>query len=70
MSLQEQIADRLKQVGVSRYKLAKDTGINESQLSRFFNGKINLSFERITQIAEYLECEIKLVPMQEESHEN
>ena len=61
MSIQEQIDRILKDKGISRYQLAKDTGINESQLSRFFSGKVNLSYDKIEQIAVYLNCEIRLI---------
>lgn len=62
MNLQQQIDYTLKEKGISRYQLAKDTGINESQLSRFFREKINLSYDKIMIIAEYLDCDIILIP--------
>lgn len=62
MNIQEQISNILKQKKISRYQLAKDTGINESQLSRFFLGKTNLSYDKIKIIVEYLDFDIILIP--------
>lgn len=62
MNIQEQISNILKQKKISRYQLAKDTGINESQLSRFFSGKTNLSYDKIKIIVEYLDFDIILIP--------
>ncbi len=62
MKLQQQIDEILKEKGISRYQLSKDTGINESQISRFFREKVNLSLENILMIVEYLECDLQLVP--------
>lgn len=62
MNLQQQIDSMLKEKGISRYQLAKETGINESQLSRFFREKTNLSYDKIMVIAEYLDCDILLIP--------
>lgn len=64
MNIQEQIDRILKDKGISRYQLAKDTGINESQLSRFFSGKVNLSYDKIELITVYLNCEIRLTPQE------
>lgn len=63
MNLQKQINDILTEKRISKYQLAKDTGINESQLSRFFNHKTNLSYANIELIVKYLDYEIKLIPI-------
>ena len=56
------ISDRIRQAiessDVSRYAIAKATGIEESALSRFVNGKRGLSMEAIDTVAEYLGLEL------------
>lgn len=49
-----------KAKGMSRYRLAQLTGINESTLLRYENGDIKkASFENIIKICEALEIDIK-----------
>lgn len=65
MNIQQQLDTILKEKKISRYQLAKDTGINESQLSRFFSGKVNLSYDKIELITQYLKYDIVLIPKKE-----
>ena len=51
----------LKREGVTAYQLWKDLGIDQGQLSKFFNGKVNISLKMIEQIADYLGYDILLV---------
>jgi len=44
------------------YRIAKDTGISESQLSLFMNGKRRLSVETLERLAAYLGLEVTLRP--------
>jgi transcriptional regulator with XRE-family HTH domain len=37
----------LKREGVTAYRLWKDLGIHQSQLSKFFHGKVNISLEML-----------------------
>ena len=43
---------------VSRYRIAKDTGISQPQLSRLMGGKAGLSIEALERLADYLGLEI------------
>ncbi len=43
---------------VSRYRIAKDTGINQSMLSRFVRGERGLDGSSIDTLAEYLRLEL------------
>jgi len=45
------------------YRIAKDTGISESQLSLFMNGKRRLSVETLERLAAYLGLQVTLRPM-------
>ena len=46
---------------VTAYRLSKDLGIDEGQLSRFLNSKINISLKKLEQIANYLSYDIEFV---------
>jgi transcriptional regulator with XRE-family HTH domain len=51
----------LKREKVSVYRLWKDLGIDQGQISRFFHGKQGLSMDKIEQIADYLDYDIVFV---------
>jgi len=51
----------LKREGVSAYRLWKDLGIDQGELSRFFHGKQNISVPKLEQIADYLGYDIEFV---------
>lgn len=59
------MGNRLKEVlereGVTAYRLWKDLGIDQGQLSKFFSGKVNISLEMLEQIARYLGYDLVLV---------
>ena len=46
---------------VTAYRLSKDFGIDQAQLSRFFHGKPGLSLKMLEQIADYLGYDIEFV---------
>jgi len=58
MKNMSQICDKLRQAiqkgPKSRYRLWQETGIEQSQLSRFMAGKTGLSIEHIEQLAKAL----------------
>ena len=51
----------LKREGVTAYRLWKDLGIDQGQLSKFFSGKVNISLELLERIADYLNYDVVLV---------
>jgi transcriptional regulator with XRE-family HTH domain len=51
----------LKKERVSRYRLWKELGIDQGQLSKFFSGKVNISLEMLEQITGYLGYDLVLV---------
>ncbi|MBN2180137.1 MAG: helix-turn-helix transcriptional regulator [Deltaproteobacteria bacterium] len=59
------VANRLREIlkreKVTAYRLSKDLGIDESQLSKFLGGKVNISLRKLEQIADYLGYDIQLV---------
>ena len=60
--LSEQLRDAVRNAGVSRYRIAQDTGITEGQLCRFVHGQSRLTLDTIDVLAEYLKLDI--VPRQ------
>lgn len=51
----------LKREGVTAYRLWKDLGIDQGEMSRFFHGKQNISLEMLEQIAGHLGYDLVLV---------
>ena len=55
-------SDRLRaaieQAGVTRYQIAKDTGVDQATLSRFVVSGRGLSIEAVDKLCEYLDLEI------------
>jgi transcriptional regulator with XRE-family HTH domain len=56
--LTDQIRQAIENCGVSRYEIAKHTGIDESALAKFFNGHRGLSMEALNALGEFLDLEI------------
>jgi DNA transposition AAA+ family ATPase len=56
--LTDQIRQAISDSGISRYRIANDTGIDESALAKFFNGHRGLSMEAMNALGEYLELRI------------
>jgi hypothetical protein len=44
--------------GLTRYRIAKDTGIDEAALMRFVRGETSLRLDRADVLAEYLGLEL------------
>jgi transcriptional regulator with XRE-family HTH domain len=58
----ERLSERLRQfiatAGVSRYRISKDTGLDQGLLSHFVHGRRRLSQDAIDTLAEYLGLEL------------
>ena len=54
----DQLRDEILNAEISRYRLAKETGLSEAALSRFVNGVCNLSLGSINKVSEVLGLEI------------
>ncbi len=48
----------------TRYRIAKDTGISQPQLSRLMSGERGLSIDALETLADYLGLEITMRPKQ------
>ena len=56
--LSDQLRDAIDRCGLSRYRIWKETGIPESNLSRFMSGAGGLSMESVDLIAELLRIQL------------
>ena len=58
------LADQLRQAiddsGLTRYQIARATGIDESALAKFYNGHRGLSMDALNALGEFLELSIIL----------
>ncbi len=58
----DQIRDAIRTAEKSRYRIAKETAISESQLSRLMSGEAGLSVEALERLADSLGLEITIRP--------
>lgn len=62
MALLEDIRTAIKASGVSRYRIAADTGIPESSLCRLMDGTRGLSSASLERLTEYLGLKVVTDP--------
>jgi len=55
LKFSEQIRRAIAESGVSRYEISKRTGIEQSVLSRFMNGRVGFTLETLDALADYLQ---------------
>lgn len=58
--LTDQVRQAIDDSGLTRYQIAKETGIDESALAKFYNGHRGLSMEALNSLGEFLELKIVL----------
>ena len=58
--LTDQLRDAIDDCGLTRYQIAKATGIDESALAKFYNGRRGLSMKALDALGEFLELTITL----------
>ena len=46
------------EAGVTRYRISKETGVEQSALSRFVHGKVGLDLSSVDKLAAYLGLEL------------
>jgi transcriptional regulator with XRE-family HTH domain len=56
--LTDQIRQAIDESGLTRYRIAKETGIDESALAKFYNGHRGLSMDALNALGDYLELTI------------
>ena len=58
--LTDQLRQAIDDSGMTRYRIAKETGISESALAQFHNGHRGLSMEALNALGEFLQLTIHL----------
>ena len=56
----DQLRQAIDDSGLTRYRIAKETGISESALAQFYNGHRGLSMEALNALGEFLQLKIML----------
>lgn len=57
-TVSEALRDAIEAAGMSRYRICKETGVEESALSRFVHGTRSLDLASVDKIAAYLGLEL------------
>jgi transcriptional regulator with XRE-family HTH domain len=58
--LTDQLRQAIDDSGLTRYRIAKETGIGESALAQFYNGHRGLSIQALNALGEFLQLRITL----------
>jgi transcriptional regulator with XRE-family HTH domain len=58
--LTDQLRQAIDDSGLTRYRIAQETGISESALAQFYNGHRGLSIEALNALGEFLQLRITL----------
>ena len=58
--LTDQLRQAIDDSGLTRYRIAQETGISESALAQFYNGHRGLSMESLNALGEFLQLTILL----------
>lgn len=58
--LTDQLRQAIDDSGLTRYQIAKETGIDESALAKFYNGHRGLSMDALNALGECLQLTITL----------
>lgn len=58
--LTDQVRQAMDDSGLTRYQIAKETGIDESALAKFYNGHRGLSMQALNALGECLQLTITL----------
>ena len=58
--LTDQLRRAIEDSGFTRYEIAKATGIDESALAKFYNGRRGLSMKALNALGEFLQLTIIL----------
>ena len=59
-NLTDQLRQAIDDCGLTRYEIAKQTGIDESALAKFYNGHRGLSMDALNSLGDYLQLKIIL----------
>lgn len=59
-SLTDQLRKAIDDSGLTRYRIAQETGVSEAALSKFYLGQRGLSMEALNALGEFLQLTIVL----------
>ena len=59
MKVGEVLKRAIKESGVSRYRIAQETGIEQSALSRFMSGERGLALDAVEALCSYFKLELR-----------
>ena len=59
MKMTDQVRQAIDDSGITRYRIAQDTGIDESTLAKFYHGTRGLSLDNLDLLCDYLGLEFK-----------
>jgi transcriptional regulator with XRE-family HTH domain len=65
VSLSEQIRRAIRGSGLSRYRICKEIGITQPNMTRFMHGTAGLSMQTLDKIAGLLDLNVIAGPQQE-----
>lgn len=58
MAVSDTLREAIEACGMSRYRIAQETGVNESTLSRFVSSGKGLSMDNCDRLCEFLGLEL------------
>lgn len=58
--LSDQLRKAIDDCGLTRYEIAKQSGIDESALAKFYNGHRGLSLDALNALSDFLQLRITL----------
>jgi transcriptional regulator with XRE-family HTH domain len=58
LKLTDQLRRAIDDSGLTRYRIAKDVGIDESALAKFYKGQRGVSADVLDRLGEYLNLEL------------
>ncbi len=58
--LTDQLRQAIDDCGLTRYEIAKQTGIDESALAKFYNGRRGISAKALDRLGEFLELRLTM----------
>lgn len=67
--LTDQLREAIDDSGLTRYRIAKETGISESTLAQFYNGHRGLSMDALNALGRFLNLRITLGPPPKQERE-
>ena len=54
MTLSDEVRQAIDDSGLTRYRIAQDTGIDQAALSKFYNGQRGITSDTLDRLGEYL----------------